>query len=79
MLQPTDKIGALTRFSVGTINGRDAMMVIELATTPVEFAHGIRHRMPVAMTPAHARELGQALLLAAEAAQMGDSVTDAMH
>ena len=32
-----DLIGALTSFSVGTLDGRDAMMVIELATTPEEY------------------------------------------
>ncbi len=79
MPQDFDVIGALTHFSVGTIDGRDAMMVIELATTPDEFARGIRHQMPVAMTPAHARELGEALLLAAQAAQMGDTLSGAMN
>lgn len=68
-----DVIGAMTSFSVGTLDGRDAMMVIELATTPEEFAQGIRRQMPVAMTPEHARELGEALLLAARAAQMGEA------
>jgi len=29
-----DLIGALTSFSVGTLDGCDAMMVIELAKTP---------------------------------------------
>ena len=56
-----DLIGALTSFSVGTLDGRDAMMVIELATTPEEYERGIRHQMPVAMTPEHARELGEAI------------------
>jgi hypothetical protein len=74
-----DVIGALTRFSVGTLDGRDAMMVIELATTSGEFAKGVRHRLPIAMTPTHARELGQALLLAAEAAQMGDAASNAVN
>ncbi len=68
-----DLIGALTSFSVGTLDGRDAMMVIELATTTEEYERGIRRQMPVAMTPEHARELGEALLLAAKAAQMGDT------
>ena len=39
-------------------------MVIELATTPEEYERGVRHQMPVAITPEHARELGEALLLA---------------
>ena len=74
-----DLIGALTSFSVGTLDGRDAMMVIELATTPEEYEQGIRRQMPVAMTPEHARELGEALLLAAKAAQMGDAPSYAMN
>lgn len=79
MSQDFDVIGALTSFSVGTIDGRDAMMVIELATTPDEFVKGIRHQMPVAMTPTHARELGEALLLAAEVAQMGEAPTESLN
>jgi hypothetical protein len=74
-----DLIGALTSFSVGTLDGRDAMMVIELATTPEEYEQGIRRQMPVAMTPEHARELGEALLLAAKAAQMGEAPSYAMN
>jgi len=74
-----DEIGALTSFSVGTLDGRDAMMVIELATSPEEFKRGIRHQMPVAMTAEHARELGEALLLAAKAALMGDTPTHAVN
>jgi hypothetical protein len=54
-------------------------MVIELATTPEEYERGIRRQMPVAMTPEHARELGEALLLAAKAAQMGDAPSYAMN
>ena len=75
MTRDFDIIGALTSFSVGTLDGRDAMMVIEMATTPDEMARGIRHQMPVAMTAAHARELGEALLLAAQAALMGEAPT----
>ena len=52
-----DLIGALTGFSVGTLDGRDAMMVIEIAANAEDFAQGIRHKMPVAMTPERAREL----------------------
>jgi hypothetical protein len=74
-----DLIGALTSFSVGTLDGRDAMMVIELATTPEEYESGVRHQMPVAMTPEHARALGEALLLAARAALMGDAPTYALN
>lgn len=79
MTRDFDIIGALTSFSVGTLDGRDAMMVIELATTPDEMARGIRHQMPVAMTPAHARELGEALLLAAQAALMGETPTQLVN
>jgi len=74
-----DTIGALTSFSVGTLDGRDAMMVIEMATTPDEYERGVRHHVPVAMSPERARELGEALLLAAEAAQMGDAPSDAFN
>jgi hypothetical protein len=55
------------------------MMVIELATSPEDFDRGIRHKMPVAMTPEHARELGEALLLAAKAALMRDAPTCAVN
>ncbi|MBZ6075178.1 hypothetical protein [Microvirga puerhi] len=79
MTNDFDMIGALTSFSVGTLDGRDAMMVIEIAATPDEFARGIRHQMPVAMTADRARELGEALLLAAEAALMGDTPTGALN
>jgi hypothetical protein len=74
-----DMIGALTSFSVGTLDGRDPMMVIELATTLEEYESGIRRQMPVAMTPEHARELGEALLLAAKAALMGEAPSYAMN
>jgi hypothetical protein len=73
-----DTIGALTSFSVGTLDGRDAMMVIEIST-PEGFNRGIRHQMPVAMTPEHARELGEALLLAAQAAYMGEAPSQAVN
>jgi hypothetical protein len=79
MKDEMDPIGALTSFSVGTLDGCDAMMVIEMATTPEEYDRGIRHQMPIAMTPEHARELGEALLLAAKAAMMGDAPTYAMN
>lgn len=79
MTRDFDIIGALTSFSVGTLDGRDAMMVIELATSPDDMARGIRHQMPVAMTPAHARELGEALLLAAKAALMGEAPTQLVN
>ena len=74
-----DLIGALTGFSVGTLDGRDAMMVIEIAANAEDFAHGIRHKMPVAMTPERARELGEALLMAAAAAIMGDAPSYAVN
>ncbi|MBM6592467.1 hypothetical protein [Microvirga pudoricolor] len=73
-----DTIGALTSFSVGTLDGRDAMMVIEIST-PEGFSSGIRHQMPVAMTPEHARELGEALLLAARAAHMGEAPSQTVN
>lgn len=74
-----EQIGALTSFSVGTLDGRDAMMVIEMATTPEEYESGVRRKLPVAMTPEHARELGVALLLAARAAAMGETPSYAVN
>lgn len=74
-----DGIGALTSFSVGTLDGRDAVMVIELATNPDDYKRGVRHQMPVAMTPESARELGEALLLAARAVQMGEAPSYAVN
>ena len=74
-----DLIGALTGFSVGTLDGRDAMMVIEIAANADDYAQGIRHQMPVAMTPERARELGEALLMAAEAALMGDAPSNLVN
>jgi hypothetical protein len=79
MSQDFDAIEALMNFSVGTLDGRDAMMVIELAGSPEELARGVRRQMPVAMTPHHARELGEALLLAAKAALMGDTPSYAVN
>ena len=74
-----DLIGALTGFSVGTLDGRDAMMVIEIAANAEDYAQGILHKMPVAMTPERARELGEALLMAAAAAFMGESPSCAVN
>src|SRR5690606_30439639 len=74
-----DQICALTSFSVGTLDGRDAMMVIEMASTAEEYEQGVRRQMPVAMTAEHARELGEALLLAAKAALMGDTPSYALN
>lgn len=79
MTKDFDAIGALTSFSVGTLDGRDAMMVIEIAANADDFARGIRHQMPVAMTADRARELGEALLMAAKAALMGDTPTYALN
>jgi hypothetical protein len=73
-----DAIGALTSFSVGTLDGRDPMMVIEIAI-PDERRRDVRHQMPVAMTVAHARELAEALLLAAEASLMGPTENEMLN
>lgn len=72
-------IGAMTNFSVGTLDGSDAMMVIEMASTPEDYRRGVRHQVPIAMTADHARELAEALLLAAEAAQMGKTPSEAVN
>jgi hypothetical protein len=70
-----DEISALTSFSVGTLDGRDAMIVLEYAETPESFLAGVRRRLPVAMTPKQARELAEGLLMAAESASMGQPPT----
>jgi hypothetical protein len=79
MAEDFDSIGAMMSFSVGVLGGRDPMMVIELASSQEDLSQGIRRKMPVAMTPEHARELGEALLLAAKAASMGDVPTGSIN
>jgi hypothetical protein len=79
MAQDFDSVGAMMSFSVGVLGGRDPMMVIELASSQEDLSQGIRRKMPVAMTAEHARELGEALLLAAEAAMMGDTPTASVN
>jgi hypothetical protein len=64
-------INALTSFSVGTLDGRDAMMVIEYAPSPEDLVAGVRKQLPIAMTPAQAKELAEGLLMAAASAGMG--------
>jgi hypothetical protein len=66
-----NEIKALTSFTVGTLDERDAMMVIEYAETPDDYVAGIRRKLPVAMTPKQARELAAGLLMAANSASMG--------
>ncbi len=60
-----NQIRALTEFSVGTLDEREAMMVLEYAENPNEYAAGIRHKMPFVMTPQQARKLAERLLRAA--------------
>jgi hypothetical protein len=46
-------------------------MVLSFARTVHDLAHGTRYTLPLAMSAELARGLGQALLLAADAAEMG--------
>lgn len=71
-----DDIKALTGFTVGTLDERDAMMVIEYAETPDTYVAGIRRKLPIAMTPKQARELAAGLLMAAKSAGMGQPPTE---
>jgi hypothetical protein len=71
----SDQICALTSFSVGTLEGRDAMMVLEYATSPQGYMTGLRERLLLALNPHQARELADGLLLAAKAAEMGKPPT----
>jgi len=50
-----------------------------MAATAEEYEQGVRRQMPVAMTAEHARELGEALLLAAKAALMGEAPSYALN
>lgn len=63
--------GTLTSYSVGTLDGNEAMMVIEFAGTPLDFLDGIRYSLPLVLSPEQARDLGRALALAADAAESG--------
>ena len=72
-------LGTLTSFSVGTLGGCEAMMILGYARAPNHPPSGTGHVLPFVMAPQQARELGRALLLAAEAAEMGRSETEAAH
>lgn len=74
-----DEISAVTSFSVGVLDGRDAMMVVEYARTPEDLSAGVRQRHLLAMTPHQARELAEGLLLAAESAGMGAAPTQSRN
>lgn len=66
-----DNIAALTRFSVGTLDECEAMMVLEVASIEDDPNHTVRVQIPMAMSPFMAQNLGNALLTAAEALRMG--------
>jgi hypothetical protein len=68
-------LSALTAFSVGTLDECDAMMVLEFEPNLHELSSGVRSALPFVMNPAQARELGRALLLAADAVLMGRAST----
>ncbi|MGO4389389.1 hypothetical protein AB4Y85_17815 [Microvirga sp. 2YAF29] len=70
-----DKITALTRFSVGTLDECEAMMVLEVASIEDDPSSTICIQIPMAMTPFMAQSLGNALLTAAEALKMGACVS----
>jgi hypothetical protein len=67
-----DQISALTQFSVGTLEGRDAMMVLEYAETADDLFAGVRRRLLLAMTPNQARQLAEGLTMAATSLEMGE-------
>jgi len=71
--------GTLTSYSVGTVDGLEAMMVLDFARTPEDLVFGTRYKLPLVMSAEVARGLGQALLIAAEAAAMGACDSDAMN
>ncbi|MEE1656940.1 hypothetical protein VB618_12090 [Microvirga sp. CF3062] len=74
-----DQINALTSFSVGTLDDRDAMMVLEVAVTSEDFCEGARCQVPLTMTPEMARDLAYGLMAAADCAEMGPSPTIARN
>lgn len=73
----TDEAGTLTSYSVGTLDDREAMMVLEFARTPEDLVFGTRYKLPLAMSAELARGLGEALRLAAETVAMGQCRTHA--
>jgi hypothetical protein len=69
--------GILTSYSVGTLDEREAMMVVEFARTPEDLVFGARYKLPLAMSAELAKGLGEALQLAAETVAMGPCRTHA--
>ena len=55
----TVEAGTLTSYSVGTVDDREAMMVVEFARTPEDLVFGTRYKLPLAMS---APESGAATL-----------------
>jgi hypothetical protein len=72
-----DLVSSLTRFSVGTLGERDAMMMLEVSSLEPGANEAVQ--LPMAMTPLMARELGTALLLAAEAIEMGVCISQSRN
>lgn len=68
-----DQVSSLARFSVGTLDERDAMMVLEVVSLEDDTNEVLQ--LPMAMTPLMARDLGAALLVAAEALEIGVCVS----
>jgi len=74
-----DQINALTSFSVGTLDEKDAMMVLDIAVTQADLQTGVRCQVPLVMTPAMARNLAHGLMIAADSVKMGQSPTYAWN
>jgi hypothetical protein len=66
-----DTIGTLASFSVGLLDDREVMTVIAFARSVDDFICGTWHQEGLKMSARQARELGEALLVAARAADMG--------
>jgi hypothetical protein len=69
------EIGTLENFSVGLLDDREVMAVIAFARPAEDFIHGGWEQEGISMSARQARELAQALLVAAQAADMGPAPT----
>jgi hypothetical protein len=71
------EIGTLESFSVGLLDDQEVMAVIAFARNVEDFICGACEQAGICMSVRQARELAQALLLAAQAADMGPAPTPA--
>ncbi|MBM6594272.1 hypothetical protein [Microvirga pudoricolor] len=69
------EIGTLESFSVGLLDDRDVMAVISFARSIEDFICGEWRHEGISMSAHQARALAQALLLAAQTADMGPTPT----